>query len=83
VILNQLGTGIGDARNFGILSAKGRYIAFLDADDEWVPNALEMQYTALELDPSAMVAMGLLVKIEENYLEIYNTIILPKIRTTG
>lgn len=71
VILNQLGTGIGDARNFGILAAKGSYIAFLDADDEWVPNALEMQYTALELDPSAMVAMGLLVKIAENEFEVF------------
>lgn len=70
VILNQLGIGIGDARNFGISVAKGSYIAFLDADDEWLPNALEMQYTALELDPSAMIAMGLLVKIKENYLEI-------------
>jgi glycosyltransferase involved in cell wall biosynthesis len=71
VILNQQGRGIGDARNFGISEAKGSYIAFLDADDEWVPNALEMQYTALEQDPSAMVAMGLLVKIADNELEVF------------
>jgi glycosyltransferase involved in cell wall biosynthesis len=71
VILNQQGRGIGDARNFGISEAKGSYIAFLDADDEWLPNALEMQYTALELDPSAMVAMGLLVKIAENEFEVF------------
>jgi glycosyltransferase involved in cell wall biosynthesis len=70
VILDQLGTGIGDARNYGISVAKGRYIAFLDADDEWLPNTLEIQYAALELVPTAMVAMGLLVKIEENDLEV-------------
>jgi glycosyltransferase involved in cell wall biosynthesis len=70
VILNQRGIGIGDARNYGISVAKSRYVAFLDADDEWVPNTLEIQYAALELDPIAMVAMGLLVKVGENGLEI-------------
>ena len=69
VILNQLGTGIGDARNLGISKVKGGYIAFLDADDEWVPHALEMQCDAFELDPTAMIAMGQLVKIEENAID--------------
>ena len=41
LIRNEISIGVQAARNAGLEAAKGRWVAFLDADDEWVPQKLE------------------------------------------
>ena len=43
ILVNKLNKGAGYSRNKGINQAKGKYIAFLDADDIWHPNKIKFQ----------------------------------------
>jgi glycosyltransferase involved in cell wall biosynthesis len=53
--LTQENHGLCVARNRAIEASRGRYIAFLDSDDEWEPNYLETQVAILDANPSLAV----------------------------
>jgi glycosyltransferase involved in cell wall biosynthesis len=54
VIRNSEAQGGARARNEGIRCARGAWVAFLDDDDEWMPNKLERQLETLTADGTAV-----------------------------
>ena len=52
-LIRQPNQGPSAARNTGIAAARGTLIAFLDADDSWLPDKLARQVALLAAHPSA------------------------------
>lgn len=47
----QVNCGVSKARNFGVSNSAGKWVAFLDSDDEWLPQKLEKQIQWIKNNP--------------------------------
>jgi glycosyltransferase involved in cell wall biosynthesis len=55
-VCSQPNQGVSSARNTGLAAARGRYVAFLDADDTWETAFLDKLLSALQGRPDAVMA---------------------------
>jgi glycosyltransferase involved in cell wall biosynthesis len=50
--------GMSASRNLGIQKARGKYLAFIDGDDVWLPEKLEQQVAIMETQADAALVCG-------------------------
>lgn len=58
LIIREENQGAARARNIGLQEAKGRYIAYVDADDLWMPEKLELELRFMNEKQAAFVFSG-------------------------
>lgn len=57
-IIKTHNNGVSIARNIALKESNGSWIAFLDSDDEWLPDKLAKQITFIEKDPHCLLVHG-------------------------
>lgn len=73
IYVYQENRGVSAARNLGIQQTTGDWLAFLDSDDEWLPEKLARQKAALAANPEFKVC-----HTEENWIRNGTRIAVPK-----
>lgn len=71
------GTNAADNRNIGIKKSKGDYVAFLDDDDEWLPEKIEKQVCILDHNPKINLVVTWILdkRYDGDYIDKYPDII--------
>jgi glycosyltransferase involved in cell wall biosynthesis len=64
-VLRVANGGPGRARNAGVAASRAPLVAFLDADDRWLPGGLALRRRLLEGAPGAALAHGLVRYVDE------------------
>lgn len=57
-VIDQANRGAAAARNAGAAIAQGEYLAFLDADDAWLPQKLAATVPLLDLNPEVVLVFS-------------------------
>jgi glycosyltransferase involved in cell wall biosynthesis len=73
---------LGQARNLAINEANGSYLAFLDCDDIWMEEKLELQIRAMQRYPDSVIGFGITSeKYEDGVEKVWEQRMLKKLKT--
>jgi glycosyltransferase involved in cell wall biosynthesis len=79
-LVQQKHSGVSTARNTGLSASKGEYIAFLDCDDTWIPEKLQLQVEILEKYPSVGLTFGNLELVNQKREKLDSTPLSSNLR---
>ena len=63
-VVSQPNRGVSGARNAGARASSGEYIAFLDDDDQWMPEKLARSVPILDQDPNCVLVYNGVLKVD-------------------
>lgn len=66
VVANVRTPGLAGGRNSGVAVGQGRYIAFCDDDDEWMPRKVERQVAVLQGSDALCSVSGITIAYEDH-----------------
>src|SRR5258708_228249 len=64
-VIGGVNRGRSVARNTGVRASAGQYVAFLDDDDEWMPEKLARCVPLLDADTDCALAYTLVIKVDQ------------------
>ncbi|MBD1549868.1 glycosyltransferase family 2 protein [Pseudomonas typographi] len=73
-MLHKPNGGLSSVRNRGIAETRGRYLVFLDADDEMAPGALGVLASHIQANPNSRLIIGSHWSVLENHTRILHTV---------
>lgn len=76
-IRQKINRGLAAARNLAVDCAWGHYVAFLDADDVWLPGRLAKTVAALQSHPTTTLAFSDVVPVGDNRAALAPTYLHP------